>query len=70
MKEAQALKAQVDAVRQQEEVLKECIQPWLDEAFSISTMIEGKIAHMQAVYDTEKGTTHARDASVAHLEQV
>jgi len=40
MKEAQALKAQVDTVRQKEEVLKEHIQCWLDEAFMVSIAIE------------------------------
>lgn len=44
MREAQVLKAQVYATWQKEEVLKECIQPWLDEAFAVSTNIEGKLA--------------------------
>ena len=51
MREAQALQAQVDAMRQKEAGLKERIQPWIDEAFAVSTTIEGNIAHMQAVCD-------------------
>jgi len=46
MREAQVLKAQVDATRQKEVVIKECIPPWLEEAFTVSTSIEGKLAHM------------------------
>ena len=64
------LKAQVDTVQQQEAILKECIQPWLNEAFSISTTLEGKVVHMQAVCDTEKVTASDKDALAAHLEKV
>ena len=46
MREAQALKAQVDAAHQKEAMLKERIQPWLDEAFVVTANIEGKLAHM------------------------
>lgn len=42
MRDAEALKAQVDMAQQKEEVLKERIQPWLDEAFMVSSNIEGK----------------------------
>lgn len=51
MKEIRALKAQVDATRKKEAVLKERIQPWLDKSFLVSTTIEGKLAYMQAVGD-------------------
>lgn len=61
IKEAQVLKAQVDAVRQHEVVLKEHIQPWLDETFSVSTTIEGNLAHMKVVYDTEQATASDRE---------
>ena len=46
MREAQVLKAQVDAAWQKEAMLKECIQPWLDDAFTVSTNIDGNFAHM------------------------
>jgi len=40
MREAQALKLQTDTTGQKEAVIKEFIQPWLDEAFEVSTTIE------------------------------
>jgi len=46
MKEAQALKEQVDVVRQKEAVLKAYIHPYLKEAFTVTTMIEEKLAQM------------------------
>ena len=42
------MKIQAEAGRQNEEVVKARIQPWLDEAFGISTTIEHKVAHMKA----------------------
>lgn len=44
MRESQALKAQMDVARQKEERMKDRIQPWINEAFIISTMMEGRIA--------------------------
>lgn len=70
MREAQVLKAQIDAARQKEAILKECIQPWLDEAFAVSTNIEGNLAHMQVVYEPGKATETNIDASMARIEQV
>jgi len=43
MQQAKALKEQVDAVRHKEAVLKTCIHPWIDEAFTITIDIEGKL---------------------------
>lgn len=43
MQQDKALKEQVDVVRHKEVVLKACIQPWIDEAFVITTSIEGKL---------------------------
>ena len=54
---AKALKEQVDVAQQKEAILKERIQPWLDEALTISIAIKGKLAHMQAVGDLELETT-------------
>lgn len=44
MKEAQALKEQVDVACQKEAVLKVRIQPWLEEAFTVTATINGKLA--------------------------
>ena len=49
-------------------MLKECIQPWLDEAFAVSTNIEGKLAHMQVVY--EPGQVADTNALMARIERV
>lgn len=46
IREAQDLKIQADAARQKEAVIKAHLQPWLDEAFAVSTTIERKVAHM------------------------
>ena len=50
MQQARTLKEQVDATRQKEALLKACIQPWIDEAFTIIIEIEGKITHMQGMH--------------------
>jgi len=50
MRGAQALKAEVDVTHQKEAMLKERIQPWLEEAFTVTTKIEGKLAQMHSVY--------------------
>ena len=43
MQQARALKEQVDAARQKEALLKVCVQPWIDKAFTITVDIEGKL---------------------------
>lgn len=43
MQQAKALKEQVDAVCHKEEILKACVQPWIDEAFTIMTYIEVRL---------------------------
>jgi len=50
MKEAQAMKIPIDAALQKEAVIKECLQPWINEALVVSTTIERKVAHMQEEY--------------------
>ena len=35
-------------------MIKEHLQPWLDEAFKISTTIKRKVSHMQAEYAPSK----------------
>lgn len=44
LQQVKALKEQVDVARQKEAVLKAHIQPWIDEAFTITTTIKGKLA--------------------------
>jgi len=46
MQQARALKEQMDATRQKEALLKVCVQPWINEVFTIMANIEGKLAQM------------------------
>jgi len=46
-REVQDMKIQAEAMKQKEAVVKAHIQPWLDEAFAVSTTIEHKVAHMK-----------------------
>lgn len=46
MQQAKALKEKVEAAQHKEVVLKANIQPWIDEAFVITTSIEAKLAQM------------------------
>lgn len=48
MHEAKALKEQVDVAQPKEAVLKAHLHPWIDEAYTIKTSIEGKIMALQA----------------------
>lgn len=48
MPEAKALKEQVDSARHKEAVLKVHLQPWIAEAYAITTSIEGKLAKLHA----------------------
>jgi len=68
MRETQVFNVRVDVAGQKEVVLKQCIQPCLDEAFVASTNIEEKLAHMQVVY--ERGQTPKMDSSVVHVQRV
>jgi len=56
MQQAKALKEQVDTPRHREEVLKACVQPWIDKAFIITTIIEGKIMQMQGTQEQIQGS--------------
>jgi len=47
MQHAKEFKEQVDDTRHKEVVLKARAQPWIDEAFVITTSIEAKLAQMQ-----------------------
>lgn len=47
MQEVNAFKEQVDVARHKEVVLKARLHPWIDEAYTITTSIEGKLAQLQ-----------------------
>lgn len=49
MQQSKALKEQVDTMCHKEEVLKQCIHLWIDEAFTIMADIEGKLAQIQGM---------------------
>lgn len=70
MREAQALKAQVDTSCQKEEVLKECIQPWLEESFTITAVIERKLAQMHDTYVQRQEGTSDNNASDIHARLI
>jgi len=63
MREAQVLKEQVDNARQKEVGLKAHIQPWLEEVFKVTTMIEGKLAQIQDTYVLRQEGAFDNDAS-------
>ena len=46
MQQAKALKEQVDATQHKEAIIKARVQPWIDEAFTITTNIKGKLMHI------------------------
>ena len=46
MQEAKALKEQVYAAWHKEAVLKACLQPWIYEAYAITTSIEVKLTQL------------------------
>jgi len=60
----------VDATRQKEAGLKAHIQPWLEEAFMATTMIEGKLAKMQETYVQRQEGDSDNDASKSHTQLI
>ncbi len=48
LQEAKTLKEQVDATQHKEEVLKARLKPKMDEAYAVTTSIEGKLETLQA----------------------
>ena len=53
------LKEQVDVTRHKEAVLKACLQPWIDEAYTIMASIEGKIMKLEATQQKIQGSSSA-----------
>ena len=56
MQQAKALKEQVDMVGHKETILKAHVQPWIDEAFTITENIEGKLTHIQGMHAQMQGS--------------
>ncbi len=59
MQQEKALKEQVDVARHKEAVLKVHLQPWIDEAYTITTFIEGKLAKLQAAQQNIQSSSSA-----------
>lgn len=51
MQQAKALKEKLDAALHKELDLKEHVQPWINKAFIIIAIIEGKIVQMQGTWE-------------------
>jgi len=50
------LKEQVDVARQKEAILKARVQPWIDEAFLITTNVKGKLAKIKVMHAISQGS--------------
>ena len=50
MQQAKVLKEQVDATRHKEVVLKARVPPQIDESFTITIEIDGKLANMHGIH--------------------
>ena len=70
MKEAKAFKEQVDATRHKEEILKVRLQPWIDEAYTITASIEAKLMQLQATYQRIHGSNSAAAVAEQSVEEV
>jgi uncharacterized coiled-coil DUF342 family protein len=70
MQQAKALKEQVDAARHKEAVLKARVQPWIDEAFTITTTIEGKLAQMQGTQEQMQGSSSDTAVSEQRIQEI
>ena len=70
MQQAKALKEQVDAARQKEIVLKARVQPWIDEAFLITTDIERKLAQMKVMHALRQGFAPESEHLAERVEQI
>lgn len=60
----------MDVARQKEAGLKACIQPWLEEAFTVIAMIEGKLAQMQDTYAQRQEGASDNDASESFAQLI
>ena len=70
MHQAKELKAQVDATRHKEAVLKARIQRWIDEAFTIMPDIEEKFVQIQGMRAQMQGSTLEIEVSEERMQQV
>jgi len=53
-----------------EALLKVCLQPWIDEAFTITVDIKNTNAQMQGLYALRQGFYHHKEASEERMQQV
>jgi len=60
----------VDVSWQKEAVLKECIQPWIYEAFLITTNIEGKLTQMKEMHALRQGVSLDSETLAKRVEQI
>lgn len=60
----------MDASKQKKALLKARIQPWINEAFTITTDIEGKLSQMQGLYALRQAADPHKEASEEHMQQV
>ena len=67
---SKGVEVKVDTTRQKEAVLKERIQPWIDEAFIITADIEGKLAQMKAMHALRQGVAPESESSAERVEQI
>ena len=70
MQHAKALKEWVDATRRKEAVLKERLQPWIDEVYRITASIEANLTQLQTTQETIQGSSLATTVIEQHIEEV
>jgi len=70
LNQANPLKEQVDVARQKEVVLKMHVEPWIDEAFLITTDIEGKLAKMKVMHAISQGSAPHSENSAETVEKI
>jgi len=67
MQQEKVLKEQVDAARHKETILKARLQPWIDEAYVITTSIEAKLVQMQGTQEQVQGSSSTTMVSEQHV---
>ena len=60
----------MDAARHKEAVLKVHLQPWIDEAYTITASIEAKIAQLQATQERILGSSSIAVVTEQCMEEV
>jgi len=60
----------VDVARHKEAVLKACLQPWINEAYTITKSIEAKLAQLQENQERIQGSSSTTMVTEQHVEEV